>query len=195
MAFSGDVVFVVDSSSEVGLQNYNREKDFLKLIAKHLNLNPEKSRVSVVIYSSVARNDIKFGDYSNATMFDKAVEGLHYFGSGRKMDLGLREAAAVLKNARDGVPKVVILLTTGRQSLPTSPLVKAVKPLVKLKAKLFIVAITSRIYERELLPLVDHPGDLRKVPSFESLIAQSWPIANYIANNTGECCQTARLFN
>ena len=179
----------------MNLKNYDREKDFLKLMAKHLNLNHDKSRVSVVIYSSVARTDIKFGDYSNSTMFDKAIEGLHYFGSERKMDLGLQEAAAVLKNARSGVPKVVILLTAGRQSLPTSPLLKAVKPLVKLKAKLFIVAITSGIYERELLPLVDHPDDLRKVPSFESLISQSWPIANYIANNTGECCQTTRLIN
>lgn len=184
MEFTADIVFIVDSSLEVNRENYNKEKGFVKTLAKTLNLAPGKSRGSVIIYSNVASLAIKFS--SNSTTFEKAVDDLPYLGSLRRMDLGLQEGAEVMKDARPGVPKVVVLLTAGRQSVSRNLLPQSVKPLKDLGATVFVVAIGSRPDDQELRPVVEEPDDVLRVSTFDDLVPQTRPIARHIVNNTGK---------
>ena len=46
--FNADILFMVDSSSPVSKADFQRQKDFVTLIAKHLNVLP--SRAALVIY-------------------------------------------------------------------------------------------------------------------------------------------------
>lgn len=186
MEFTADVVFIVDSSSEVSRENYIKEKGFVKSLAKTLNLAPGKTRGSVVVYSSVASLLIRFSEYSNSTAFDKAVDDLPYLGSLRRMNLGLQEAAVAMKDARPGVPKVVVLVTSGRQSLSNSSLPQSVKPLIDLGANVFVVAIGSQPDDLELRPVVKEPEDVLKVSKFDDLTSQMRPIARHIVNKTGK---------
>lgn len=186
MEFAADIVFIVDSSSEVSRENYNKEKGFIKSLAKTLNLAPGKTRGSVVIYSGVASLEIRFNAYSNSTAFDEAVDDLPYLGSLRRMDLGLREGADAMKDARPDVPKVVVLLTAGRQSLSSNLLPQSVKPLQDLGANIYVVAIGSQPDDQELRPVVKEPGDVLKVSTFDDLTPQTRPIAKHIVNETGK---------
>lgn len=185
MEFLADIVFIVDSSNEVSRENYTKEKDFVKSLAKTLNLNPGKSGAAVIIYSSLASIEVKFDGHANSTLFDEAVDKLPYLGLLRRMDLGLQKAADAMKDARAGVQKVAVLLTAGRQSPPRELLDESVKPLRKLGAKVFVVAVGSKPDGQELLRIVDQPGDVRRVPNFEGLSSQTKPISKYIVNNTG----------
>ena len=186
MEFSADIVFIVDSSNEVSRENYSKEKGFVKSLAKTLNLTPGKSRAAVIIYSNQASIEVKFDDHANSTSFDEAVDKLPYLGLLRRMDLGLQKAADAMKDARAGVPKVAVLLTAGRQSPPRELLDESVKPLRKLGAKVFVVAVGSKPDAQELLRIVDQPGDVRRVPNFDGLSSQTKPISKYIVNNTGK---------
>lgn len=186
MEFAADIVFIVDSSSEVSRENYNKEKGFIKSLAKTLNLAPGKTRGSVVIYGGVASLEIRFNAYSNSTAFDEAVDDLPYLGSLRRMDLGLREGADAMKDARPDVPKVVVLLTAGRQSLSSNLLPQSVKPLQDLGANIYVVAIGSQPDDQELRPVVKEPGDVLKVSTFDDLTPQTRPIAKHIVNETGK---------
>lgn len=176
----------MDSSSEVSRENYNKEKGFIKSLAKTLNLAPGKTRGSVVIYSGVASLEIRFNAYSNSTAFDEAVDDLPYLGSLRRMDLGLREGGDAMKDARPDVPKVVVLLTAGRQSLSSNLLPQSVKPLQDLGANIYVVAIGSQPDDQELRPVVKEPGDVLKVSTFDDLTPQTRPIAKHIVNETGK---------
>lgn len=186
MEFAADIVFIVDSSSEVSRENYNKEKGFIKSLAKTLNLAPGKTRGSVVIYSGVASLEIRFNAYSNSTAFDEAVDDLPYLGSLRRMDLGLREGGDAMKDARPDVPKVVVLLTAGRQSLSSNLLPQSVKPLQDLGANIYVVAIGSQPDDQELRPVVKEPGDVLQVSTFDDLTPQTRPIAKHIVNKTGK---------
>ena len=186
MEFTADIVFIVDSSSEVSQENYIKEKAFIKALAKTLNLAPEKSRGSVVIYGGVASLNIKFDKYSNSTEFDKAVDDLPYLGSLRRMDLGLQEGAVAMQDARPGAPKVVVLLTAGRQSISSNLLPRPVKLLKDIGANIFVVAIGSQPDDQELRPVGKEPQDLLKVSTFDDLTPQMRPIARHIVNRTGK---------
>ena len=186
MEFVADIVFIVDSSSEVSRENYNKEKAFIKSLAKTLNLSPGKTRASVVVYSGVASLEIRLNAYYNSTIFDKAVDDLPYLGSVRRMDLGLREGAVAMKDARPNVRRVVVLLTTGRQSQSSNLLPQAVKPLLELSANIYVVAIGSRPNNQELRLVVKEPGNVLKVSRFDDLTPQTRPIARHIVNKTGK---------
>lgn len=186
MEFVADIVFIVDSSSGVSRQNYNKEKAFIKSLAKTLNLSPGKTRASVVVYSGVASLEIRFSAYYNSTIFDKAVDDLPYLGSVRRMDLGLREGAVAMKDARPNVRRVVVLLTTGRQSQSSNLLPQAVRPLEELSANIYVVAIGSQPNDQELRLVVKAPGDVLKVSRFDDLTPQTRPIARHIVNKTGK---------
>ena len=182
MLLSADMVFIVDSSFDVSLENYQKEKEFVKSLVKTLYLAPGKSRGSVIINDRIV---IRLDDHSNSTTFDRAVDDLPYFGSLRRMDFGLQQSVAVLRDARLGIPTVVILLTAGRQNSSTYRLRESVKPLRNLGSKVFVVSIGSRPDDQELLPVVERPNDIIRVPAFDDLTSEIRTIARHIVNRTG----------
>lgn len=187
MEFMGDVVFLVDSSSEVSRENYQKEKDFIKSLAKTLNLAPEKSRGSVITYGRSAFLGIEFNDHSNPATFEKAVDDLPSIWYERRMDKALQKSVDVVKNARPGVPKVVVLLTAGRQSPPRDTLPPSVKPLKDLGASVFVVRIGPRPDEKELSPVVEKPGDVLNVSTFDDFSPhRTRQIARHIVNREGK---------
>ena len=198
MLLSADMVFIVDSSFDVSLENYQKEKEFVKSLVKTLYLAPGKSRGSVIINDRIV---IRLDDHSNSTTFDRAVDDLPYFGSLRRMDFGLQQSVAVLRDARLGIPTVVILLTAGRQNSSTYRLRESVKPLRNLGSKVFVVSIGSRPDDQELLPVVERPNDIIRVPAFDDLTSEIRTIARHIVNRTGTkrvyvfVSDTACIFN
>ena len=101
------------------------------------------------------------------------------------MDFGLQQSVAVLRDARLGIPTVVILLTAGRQNSSTYRLRESVKPLRNLGSKVFVVSIGSRPDDQELLPVVERPNDIIRVSAFDDLTSEIRTIARHIVNRTG----------
>lgn len=186
---TADVLFIVDSSSEVGQDNFVKEKDFIKSLAKSLNVSPEKSRVSVIIYSSTPRVEIKFGDYTTSSDFDRALDKLSYVGKTRRMDLALESAARVLSGARSSVPRIAILLTSGRQSQEPGArhLADAVQPLQSLGSKVYVVAVGKESSSQELSVIVEGPKDIFSVASFGELKPRARFIAADVADRSSKC--------
>ena len=48
---SSELVFVLDSSGSVGLENYKRSRDFIHETSKIISVSPSSTHVSVVSYS------------------------------------------------------------------------------------------------------------------------------------------------
>lgn len=182
MPLSADIVFIVDSSFDVSVENYQKEKEFVKSLVKTLYLAPGKSRGSVIISDRIV---IRLDDHSNSTTFDAAVDDLRYSASLRRMDLGLQQSVAALRDARPGIPTVVILLTAGRQNSSRYRLGESVKPLKNLGSKVFVVSIGSRPDDQELLPVVERPNDIIRVSAFDDLTSETRTIARHIVNRTG----------
>ena len=182
MPLSADIVFIVDSSFDVSVENYEKEKEFVKSLVKTLYLAPGKSRGSVIIRDRIV---IRLDDHSNSTTFDRAVDDLPYFGSLRRMDLGLQQSVAALRDSRLGIPTVVILLTAGRQNSSRYRLGESVKPLRNLGSKVFVVSIGSQPDDQELLQVVERPNDIIRVSAFDDLTSETRTIARHIMNRTG----------
>ena len=182
-----DVVFLVDSSSSVTSLNFLLEKKFVKAMARSLNVSPDKSRSSVIVYGSKYEVVMSLQEFTNLDDFKRALDRASYIDGPRRMDLALEATASVMKQGRSNVRKVVVLLTSGRQS-PTDildPLSSAVKPLRNLGIQTYVVSIGSEPDNRELTAVVDDSRNIFEVPSFEALSSQTTQIAKTIATIPG----------
>lgn len=98
------------------------------------------------------------------------------------MDRGLQQALSQLsRSARKG-RKIVVLLTAGRDDPNSGSLTvgEAAKPLKRIGAQIFAVAIGNRHDISELRKAVDKQEDVFQVVSESKLSMQSQPIAKHI---------------
>ena len=171
--FDADIVFLMDGSSFVTQSNLIDEKDFVKSLAKFLNVSPGTSRVALVLYGTFSITEMRFNDSRSWRDFSDGVDLAQAVGGLRRMDIALKEATNLLADKRRGVPHVVVLVTTGEQSSSEGdiPLDDALEPLENLGVHTFVVAIGHD---------PDTSTNILRVPSFKALPSRAYDMARQI---------------
>jgi hypothetical protein len=177
----------MDSSSLVGQQDYTKEKDFVKTIARYLSVSSGKSRGFVITYGYRTENVAAFNGYRNVADFERAVDAARYLGGGRRLDRVLDAAKNALSSSRLDVPKIVVLLTAGRHTpaADAKRLDEAAKPLRDLGARTYVVAIGRTPNKQELRPIVQRPEDIVEIDRFDGLKSTAYPTAKHIVDRSG----------
>ena len=163
-----DVVFVMDSSSEVSQSDYRQEKEAVKSMARDLKVPSGRSRASVITYGSVSSRVVKFDGYRSFSSLESSIDSAPRIGGGRRIDLALEDAGNLLSEARS-VRRNVILFTSGRADPSSRDLYEAAKRIFDENAELFIIAIGSRPNFKELTAAVKRPQDVFNVSAFINL--------------------------
>lgn len=182
------MVFILDASTPVGKQNFDKEKAFVKLLARSLNVSPGNSRAAIITYSTNPFTVIPLGGYSTVQEFERILDAIEVYGGDRRMDRALKEAVGLFQKARPGVDRKVILLTAGNQTVgdDEEPLDKIKKMLLDVGALPFIVAIGEDHDIPTLTTAVEDPKDIFEVPSFDDLLSQVSSTAAVVANRTSK---------
>lgn len=87
----------------------------MKALIQTLDSLPVKSRTALITYGNRPR--VVYGlenDLSNDALIKKIDSALP-MGGGRRIDRALEEGVRSMKNSRQSVPKIVLLITAGRQ--------------------------------------------------------------------------------
>lgn len=164
-----DVIFVMDSSSEVTQNNYRDQKETVKFLAHSMKVPSGRSRASVITYGNIPTLVVKFNGYQSFNPVENEIDRAPRIGGRRRIDLALESAGRLLSEARSSVRRNVILFTSGRGDPSSRNLYEAAKRIFNEKADLYIVAIGSNPYFEELTAVVAKPQDVFNVSSFTSL--------------------------
>lgn len=188
--FLGDIVFLVDTSSQMGTSNFQSQKQFVKLVAKSLNVGPERSRAAIITYGNTSTQLDDSDLFSSLPEFYRAVDGSRFIGGPRRMNYAVDGAEKLLRTANRNVYKLVVLLTAGKQFYQQDIILleQSFKKLRETGTKTFVVAIGSDYDNTELLPGVETAEDIFSVVSFDGLARQAWETSKEIAERTGEFC-------
>jgi hypothetical protein len=125
-----DIFFIIDSSSSIGNDNFNTQRDFLVNLTAKLDVASDKVNIGVAqfsndgyLYSSLS---------SSATTVNSVLTNLPYVGGGTHTLGGINTAIADITgtflnngttktaNGRVNVPKVLVILTDGASNAPCS---------------------------------------------------------------------------
>ena len=106
-----EVVYVLDSSSFVGPENYNLEKEFTKALARVLNHNPNYTQSAVITFGSLPDMRIRMGSHRDLETFSQAVDNLRYLGGNSNLDFAVAFAARAFSTDDPKVPNIVIVVS------------------------------------------------------------------------------------
>lgn len=169
---------------------FTREKAFVKRLSKQLNIRPGQSRAALVPYGNTANVGLRFEGYKTLEEYENAIDNLRPVGGPRRADRALTTAAQMIKDGRPNVPKIVVLLTAGKQDSLADPLSRAVIPVADLGAQTYIISIGSDKDPDHLKPAVTTPNNLFNVTSFSHLTDRAPGVARQISSSKLEnhCC-------
>ena len=169
-----DVVFLIDGSRGVNAQVFEQQKFFVESLANQFFISPRGPRGSAVTYAQDPVTATRFGEPN----FVEKVRSLSVIGTSRRMDKALEHAAFLLdKETRKG-PKIVILLTAGKDSPGAKQLNEAKKSLDDLSAQVYVVAIGREPDLQALSSIVDRSRDIFSIPRISDLSSKTRPIAS-----------------
>ena len=106
---------LVDSSSDISTNNYEKEKELVKALIQTLNSLPTKSRTALITYGNRPRVVYGLENDLSGDALQKKIDSALSMGGGRRIDRALEEGVRLMKNSRQSVPKIVLLITAGRQ--------------------------------------------------------------------------------
>eukprot|EP00795_Rhopilema_esculentum_P016249 gene16249-7628_t len=116
-----DLAFLMDASGSLYLDNYDKEKTFVKNVIEKQLIGRRQTRVSVMAYSKSATIFVKFDQYFDKESLKSAVDEIPYESSNTRIDRALILAKEQMFTAANGARpysrKVVVLLTDGQQSV------------------------------------------------------------------------------
>ena len=173
----------MDASESMTEDDFEKQKNFVMKVAESFYMAPKTTQFALVTYSSTATMRIRFKDHFNRDSFNAGVKGLPFAAGGTRFDRALKLAAEEVftakGGARVGVPKVMIILTDGRQSndYDAVPIQDAVIPLRQLSVQIHAVAIGSQVNRLQLRKLVTKEGDIFSIKDFDSLVNESRQLA------------------
>ncbi|XP_045153630.1 collagen alpha-4(VI) chain-like, partial [Echinops telfairi] len=117
-----DIVFLVDSSTSIGPQNFQKVKNFLSSVVLGLNISSDQVRVALVQYNDNIYPAFQLNQYPLKSMVLEQIRNLPYRTGGTNTGSALdyirtnylTEAAG--SRAQDSVPQIVILVTDGESN-------------------------------------------------------------------------------
>ena len=178
-----EVIFLVDSSTNVSDNIYAKEKEFVQKLAENFNISPKGPRGSAVIYGSDPFTVARFGEHD----FHGRVARASLLKTPRRIDKALEQAANMFSASGSGSNnrKIVVLLTTGKQTHKGKSLSEAIEPLRRLGAQTFVVAIGPEANSQELGHIAKHRQDIFPVASHNDLSSRAKSTSTYIRDKPG----------
>ena len=71
-----DLVFALDSSNDVALNQWTQQKEFMKKVADGFNVQEDGTHAAVVAYSTIPSINMKLGERNVKDEVDKAFDDL-----------------------------------------------------------------------------------------------------------------------
>ena len=177
-----DGMFLVDSSAGLSTSQFESQIDFIKAIAKYLNVSPPSTRLGVITYNSSPQLSIDVDSYDSLSAFYTLLDALPQLGGGRRLDKALELAAVSFRKTQDGIPKFLVVLAEGRYDTEPDikPFAEVVKPLQEMGVTVYVIGIGTSVSLKELNTMVEKPGNVLTVKTFDDLLRDVGPIASHI---------------
>ncbi|XP_060036806.1 collagen alpha-5(VI) chain [Erinaceus europaeus] len=111
-----DIMFLVDSSHSIGLENFGKMKTFMKNVLDKIQIGPNKTHIGAAQFSTNTKEEFQLDEYfTKGELFD-AIDRMPYMDqttlTGKALTF-VDQYFSPLKGARTGVRQFLILITDG----------------------------------------------------------------------------------
>ena len=176
-----DIMFVLDSSSFIGNENFKRTKNFVKNVIRYFHIAPRHVRVGAITYSTWVKDDFNLNTFKNLRQVLQAIDkipymrGQHY--TSRALSYLRQYSFTYRLGARPHVINVAIVITNGQANNIWWTADQA-KLLKHEDVKIFVVAIGNvDMANEEKIASVPSRWFIVRVPDYRVLQKYAWDLA------------------
>ncbi|XP_048581312.1 uncharacterized protein LOC5512067 isoform X7 [Nematostella vectensis] len=192
-----DVAFLVDASDSIGRSSWKLSKQFLLEFLKTFEIGEDRVQLAVITYSTDAKIAFRFntlkGNDLNAEKVGALIDSMKwkkgYTFIDKALQLAHDEIFTPVAGMRMDVPKVLIVLTDGKQSKNKGPFREPAIVAKSLKQKdvsIYTVGITSSVDKSELESIASSPNMTFYTESFASLRTITEQLQNSVCKRAQE---------
>lgn len=122
-----DIVFLVDGSFSIGLENFQTIREFLSSLVSIFEVAPDKVRLGLVQYSNTPRTEFLLNAYQNKEDILNYIKNMRYKTGGTHTGLGLEFLLNNLfvpeagSRTQANVPQIAIVITDGNSQDEVEP--------------------------------------------------------------------------
>ena len=170
-----DIAFLLDSSGSLK-DDYSKEKNFLKTLAASFGIKENGARAGVITFSYYVEHSVKLNDYFNLDDFNQAVDKIPLMGHTTRIDKALRltqkEMFTAANGGREGVNKIVIVLTDGSQTKDndSEDPGQVAKELRNMGYTVLAIGIGKGVNSTELADIAGDKNNVYSAATFDELI-------------------------
>ena len=162
-----EIVVLLDGSKWLGDESFKELKKFVKKTIDSYDVSPQGTHIAVVEFSDQAKVKIPLTKSFKPEVIKDLVDKISP-SNGDKRNVGLALDVAKTQvlsprgGARPGVPRAVVLVTTGKSTGPIPP-EDAAEPLKKDGVKIYVVAIGDSVDPDVLTHVAGNESDVHQV--------------------------------
>ena len=189
-----DAVFVVPHSGSIGVSNYWKVKYFLSSVAENLNIGSDGTHVGLVDYGKYARTISPLGQTKSVEDFETKLNAIAFEKGQNYIDRALKLASRELfaqngRGRRDGVPKVLVLVTYEKQTQTSGSgeLSAVAQSLKDDGVSVFAVGIGDAVKVDELLRIGSDNSSTFIVNKFDDLPEFRGDVTNAVFDASSKC--------
>lgn len=167
-----DVIFVLDSSSSIGKDNFQYVLDFVRALVEEIGGTSKEHRFGLITFSTEVNLVFSLGRYRNVNDISKAVSSTRYTAGSTNTAGGLRTAWEVFNSGlggRQSAEDIVILITDGQSNLNSDDTIKAADDLKNHGVKIVSIGIAMKDTD-EIIAIASSDDDVFQASDFKSLL-------------------------
>ena len=178
----------MDSSSFVGKDDYESQKDFAKAMMGTFNVRPGQSRVASITYGEYSEKVLQFDSYRSVDDTESLIYSARSVGGLPRLHKALMNASDIMKDANSSFPGIVILFAVARQrsDIDEKAIESAAEKLHDLGVRVYVITVGKDPDLKVLDFVADHPQDVFTVPSFRDLVSRQDDIAKNVFMRVGK---------
>ena len=164
---------MLDESGSVNGNNWLKEEEFTKVIAKEVEVGLKGGRAAVITFNGNALLKIRFNSYLNYNSFARAVDRLNQRRGGTNiitaLNKGLNDMFQTKNGMRPDSDKIAVLITDGRDYNGISKYRQVAAQYRQRNIKLLVVGVGS-VDRNKLKELVQDQKDFFVATNFNELL-------------------------
>ena len=170
-----DVVFTVDTSQSVDKDTLSKIKKFILASLPSYNFSSPETRGGLITYGDRAEVILSLSEGHPSFILERAVKKIRKIGGQVKasgaLQTGLNLLTDTTKGARNGIGKILVLLSAARSNPnDKNPFASMVQRLKESNIKLLVVAFDLAVRDKVILEPVAVKEDIIKVESPTDLL-------------------------
>jgi len=166
-----DIYFLLDASGSVGLENFQKQLNFIKTFVNTMKIGPRAVQIGVTTFSHKVKNQFWLKDHQTKESLLQAISNIPYLKGTTATNAGLdfiREHAFTPANGgRRKASKILVVITDGISDNPE--LTKAAAKKVHNAVTVLAVGVGGNVNKEELKAIASDERYMYSVASYDAL--------------------------